>query len=89
MADALYQGAGGAGGQRVERQIPGLSRAHPGADLDQLMVGQGPVHFCHHPRGEPGRAEHDHRAQGVGQPAEVLFLFFSQCHGFEYSDPQI
>src|SRR5580658_9010243 len=44
------------------------------------MIGQGAIEFVHHPVGEPGIAEHDDRAHGMREPAQVFLLFFSECH---------
>jgi hypothetical protein len=45
------------------------------------MIGQCAVQFRNAGVGQPGVTEHDDRAHGVREAAQVSLLIFGECHG--------
>jgi 23S rRNA (uridine2552-2'-O)-methyltransferase len=63
-----------------ERLVANAALAHPRADLDQFVIGQGAIQFVDDAVGEAGVAEHDDGTQGMRQSAQMLFLLLGECH---------
>jgi 23S rRNA (uridine2552-2'-O)-methyltransferase len=80
MADTLHQCARGARGQRVQRSVASIPFADPGADFDEFVVGESTIQLVDDGVRQPGVPEHDNRAQGMCQAAQVLLLFFRELH---------
>ncbi len=85
VSNPLDQLGGRPGRETVERRIARLAFAHPRADLDEFMIGEGTVEFTDHTVGQPGVAEHHDRMQRVRETPQMLFLFFREWHPAQYS----
>src|SRR5882757_9402918 len=80
MTDPLHELAGRTAREQRQRIVAGIAFSDSGAYLDQFMVGQGAIQFRDHRIGEPGVAEHDDGVHGMREAAQVLLLFFAECH---------
>jgi hypothetical protein len=45
------------------------------------MMFERQLDFAQHRFAQPGIADADHRLEGVSATSQVVFRFFSQCHG--------
>lgn len=80
MADASHQRAVALRGEPLDGSLALAAIGAGDADLDQLVIVQGPPGLRHHGRADAGTADPDDGIQVVGQPFEVPALLFGEFH---------
>jgi len=81
IADSLHDFAGGLLGKGLERRVARAALPDARGHFDQFVIGEGALQFFHDVRGQAGISQHDDRAQGVAQAAQMFLLLLGKlCH---------
>ena len=88
VADALDQFAAGTLREQVERGVAVIAFADPGADFDQLVIGQRAVHFGDDRVGQAVVAEGHDGMEGVAEATQVFLLAFRELHPVSIVEPE-
>ena len=80
MADGLHEFASGTAGERFNLRAAFFLVSAGKAHLDQFMTINGDVQLGDQIRRDAFLAEHDNRAQGMGETAQVALLKRGERH---------